>query len=237
MGHELGHYVLNHIYKWIAAMSLLLLAGFLFTQWAMTALLARFGDRFGLRGVSDVASFPLLVALMSVFAFATTPITNTLIRTQEVEADRFGLNLAREPYGACRGRPEADEYRQARSDAARGVHLLRPSQHALSHPRRHALARGDGHAVTAPVAAKAVRQERLTSTRREVRRDVAHRPGDVVVLLADRCDVVQCSARRFFALEARDDPGRQVLRGEAAAGRGDVAGSEERLVEHLDAGS
>ena len=112
MGHELGHYVLNHIYKWIAAMSLLLLAGFLFTQWAMTALLARFGDRFGLRGVSDVASFPLLVALMSVYAFAATPITNTLIRTQEVEADRFGLNLAREPYGAAEVDLKLTEYRK-----------------------------------------------------------------------------------------------------------------------------
>jgi STE24 endopeptidase len=112
MGHELGHYVLNHIYKWIAAMSLLLLAGFLCTQWAMTALLARFGDRFGLRGVNDVASFPLLVAIMSVFAFATTPITNTLIRTQEVEADRFGLNLAREPYGAAEVDLKLTEYRK-----------------------------------------------------------------------------------------------------------------------------
>jgi len=112
MGHELGHYVLNHIYKWIAAMSLLLLGGFLFTQWAMSALLARFGDRFGLRGVSDVASFPLLVALMSVYAFAATPITNTIIRTQEVEADRFGLNLAREPYGAAEVDLKLTEYRK-----------------------------------------------------------------------------------------------------------------------------
>jgi STE24 endopeptidase len=112
MGHELGHYVLNHIYKWITAMSLLLLAGFLFTQWVMTSLLARFGDRFGLRGASDVASFPLLVALMSVFAFATTPITNTLIRTQEVEADRFGLNLARDPHGAAEVDLKLTEYRK-----------------------------------------------------------------------------------------------------------------------------
>ena len=112
MGHELGHYVLNHIYKWIAAMSLLLLAGFLFTQWAMTSLLARFGDRFGLRGVSDVASFPLLVAVMSVFVFVTTPISNTLIRTQEVEADRFGLNLAREPHGDAEVDLKLTEYRK-----------------------------------------------------------------------------------------------------------------------------
>jgi len=112
MGHELGHYVLNHIYKWIAAMSLLLLAGFLFTQWAMRILLARFGARFGLRCVSDVATFPLLVAVISVVAFAATPITNTLIRTQEVEADRFGLNLAREPHGEAEVDLKLTEYRK-----------------------------------------------------------------------------------------------------------------------------
>jgi STE24 endopeptidase len=112
MGHELGHYVLNHIYKFIAAMSLVLLAGFLFTQWSMAMLLARFGDRFGLRGVSDVAAFPLLVALLSVFAFAATPLTNTIIRTQEIEADRFGLNLARDPHGAAEADLKLTEYRK-----------------------------------------------------------------------------------------------------------------------------
>jgi len=112
MGHELGHYVLNHVYKWIAAMTLVFLAGFLFTQWAMAALLARFGGRFALHGVSDVASFPLLVAVISVFAFAATPITNTLIRTQEIEADRFGLNLAREPHGAAEVDLKLTEYRK-----------------------------------------------------------------------------------------------------------------------------
>jgi STE24 endopeptidase len=112
MGHEIGHYVLNHIYKAIAAMSLLLLAGFLFTQWAMTLLLGRFGDRFGLRGVSDVAALPLLVAAISVFAFATTPISNTLVRTQEIEADRFGLNLARDPHGSAEADLKLTEYRK-----------------------------------------------------------------------------------------------------------------------------
>ena len=112
MGHELGHYVLNHIYKWIAAMALVLLAGFLFMQWAMTRLLAALGARFGLRGTSDVAAFPLLVAVFSVFAFAATPVTNTITRTQEVEADRFGLNLARDPHGAAEVDLKLTEYRK-----------------------------------------------------------------------------------------------------------------------------
>lgn len=112
MGHELGHYVLNHIYKWIAAMALLVLAGFGFTQWAMARLLARFGTRLGLQGASDVAAFPMLVAVLSVFALLATPIVNTIIRTQEVEADRFGLNLAREQHGAAEVYLKLTEYRK-----------------------------------------------------------------------------------------------------------------------------
>lgn len=99
MGHELGHYVLNHIAKAICEFALLTLAGFLFAQWAMERLLARRAANWGVREASDVASLPLLVAVFSVFMFVATPITNTMTRTQELEADRFGLNLAREPHG------------------------------------------------------------------------------------------------------------------------------------------
>ena len=112
MGHELGHYVMNHIYKGIGAFALLLLAGFAFAQWAMGRLLGRYGARLGLQGVGDVASLPLLVAVFSVFMFLATPITNTLIRTQEIEADRFGLNLAREPHGEAEVDLKLTEYRK-----------------------------------------------------------------------------------------------------------------------------
>lgn len=112
MGHELGHYVMNHIYKFIAAVSLLLLAAFGLAQWAMSRLLARFGARFGLHGVSDVAGFPLLLAVLSVLAFAATPVVNTIIRTQEIEADRFGLNLSREPHGMAELVLKLTEYRK-----------------------------------------------------------------------------------------------------------------------------
>ena len=93
-------------------MALLLLAGFGFTQWAMTRLLTRFGTRLGLQGASDVAAFPMLLAVLSVFALLATPIVNTIIRTQEVEADRFGLNLAREPQAQRRWTWKLTEYRK-----------------------------------------------------------------------------------------------------------------------------
>jgi STE24 endopeptidase len=112
MAHELGHYVMNHVYKGIAEFALLILAGFLFTKWAMDRLLSRHGARLGLRGVTDVASLPLLTAVFSLFMFAATPVVNTLIRTQEIEADRFGLNLAREPHGEAEVDLKLTEYRK-----------------------------------------------------------------------------------------------------------------------------
>jgi STE24 endopeptidase len=112
MGHELGHYVMNHVYKMIAQFALLLLAMFLLAQWSMTRLLARYGARLGLQGVGDVASLPLFVAVFLAFMFLATPITNTLIRTQEIEADRFGLNLAREPRGEAEVDLKLTEYRK-----------------------------------------------------------------------------------------------------------------------------
>jgi STE24 endopeptidase len=112
MAHELGHYVMNHVYKMVLALAAVLLAGFLFAQWAMDRLLARWGSRFGLQGVGDVASLPLFAAVLSTFMFLATPVLNTLIRTQEVEADRFGLNLAREPNGAAEANLKLTEYRK-----------------------------------------------------------------------------------------------------------------------------
>ena len=112
MGHELGHYVMNHIYKSMCEMALLTLAGFLFAKWAMDALLRRHGVAWRLDGTADVAAFPLLLAVFSAFMFVTTPISNTLTRTQEIEADRFGLNLAREPNGFAEAALKLTEYRK-----------------------------------------------------------------------------------------------------------------------------
>lgn len=112
MAHELGHYVMNHIYKMIAEFALLLLAAFLFAKWLMDHLLNRYGVRLGLLGAGDVASLPVLAAVFSIFLFFATPITNTLIRTQEIEADRFGLNLGREPHGEAEVDLKLTEYRK-----------------------------------------------------------------------------------------------------------------------------
>jgi STE24 endopeptidase len=54
----------------------------------------------------------LLAAGLSVFFFLATPVFNTLIRVQEIEADRFGLNLSREPFGEAEVDLKLTEYRK-----------------------------------------------------------------------------------------------------------------------------
>lgn len=112
MAHELGHYVLNHAPKMLMQFGLLILFGLLFCQWAMGRLLVRFGRRWRTQQVADVASLPLLAGLFSVFMLAATPVFNTIIRTQEVEADRFGLNLARDPHGFAEVMLKLSDYRK-----------------------------------------------------------------------------------------------------------------------------
>lgn len=113
MGHELGHYVLNHIPKTLITLGIVLFVGFAVAHWAMRRLLARFAHATGVSRVDDIASLPLLTAVFSIFFALATPVQNTLIRTQETEADRFGLNLSREPHGFAEAQLRLVEYRKA----------------------------------------------------------------------------------------------------------------------------
>lgn len=112
MAHEIGHYVLNHTWTLLAGIGFMLLAGFAFVYRSFAWFLARWGAVWGVRDAGDVAGLPLAVFLLSAFFFVTTPITNTLIRTHEVEADIFGLNAARQPDGFAEAALKLAEYRK-----------------------------------------------------------------------------------------------------------------------------
>ena len=112
MGHEMGHYVLHHVSKSILFFGVVLVAGFAFLRWAFDRAAARWGEKWGLRGVADPAGLPLLAALFSLYLFVLTPIINTHIRTGESEADIFGLNAAREPDGMAEVALQLSEYRK-----------------------------------------------------------------------------------------------------------------------------
>ena len=114
LGHEMGHYVMNHVYKSIVYFGLVIVIGFAFVAWAYRALQAGSSRRWGLHDVSDEAALPLLVALFSIYGFMLTPVQNSITRSMEVEADAFGLNAAREPDGFAQAALHLSEYRKMR---------------------------------------------------------------------------------------------------------------------------
>ena len=117
VGHEMGHYVLNHGYKGVLAFGVLIVIGFAFMSWAFQRVTLKFGGRWGLRDVGDVAGLPLLVALFSVYGFVLTPVFNTITRSMEAEADAFGLNAVRQPDGAAQAALHLAEYRKMQPGA------------------------------------------------------------------------------------------------------------------------
>lgn len=99
MGHEMGHYVLNHIYTGLMEIGILTMIGFAIVVPLFERLRARYDATWKVRSLIDIAGVPIFALLFSAYFFIITPLTNTLVRTQEYEADLFSLNTARQPDG------------------------------------------------------------------------------------------------------------------------------------------
>jgi STE24 endopeptidase len=101
VGHELGHYVLGHVWVNILVSCALTLIGLYGAHRSAGFLLARFGARFGFTTLADPASLPLLMVLLSLFSFLIGPAALALSRHHEQQADRFGLDLTGDNHAAA----------------------------------------------------------------------------------------------------------------------------------------
>ena len=112
MGHEMGHYVLNHIYKGMMFMLIVIVLAFVYLRGTLGWALKRWGERWQIRGVGDVAVIPLVALLGSILGILSTPVMNTFTRSQEYEADMYGLNTSRQPDGFAQAAIHLGEYRK-----------------------------------------------------------------------------------------------------------------------------
>jgi STE24 endopeptidase len=112
MGHEMGHYVLNHVYKNMEFSLIVSVLGFAFLRWSVDWCLERWGAKWEIRGIGDPAVLPLVALIGSVFFTVLTPISNTQTRTAEQEADMYGLNASRQPDGFAQAAIHLGEYRK-----------------------------------------------------------------------------------------------------------------------------
>ena len=97
LGHEMGHYVMGHVFTMLISISLILAGGFAFANLVFRSAIRRYGARWSVLGVADPAGLPLIAAALTAYFLVMTPVLNTLTRVQEMQADIFGLNLARRP--------------------------------------------------------------------------------------------------------------------------------------------
>ena len=89
MGHEMGHYVLHHLWKGIAFSIIVSFFGFFIAQ----RVYERGLQRWGIADRADPAAMPWLLLIASVITFALSPVDSGFSRHIEHEADKFGLDL------------------------------------------------------------------------------------------------------------------------------------------------
>lgn len=112
MGHELGHYVLGHTWRSIFIIGLIMAVGLFLIARIAPKLIDRYGEKWGVRNISDPAALPLFGLLLTLYFLAATPALNSLTRVNESDADLFGLNAAKEPDGFAKVAMRLSEYRK-----------------------------------------------------------------------------------------------------------------------------
>lgn len=96
MGHEMGHYVLGHVWKGILFSVVLIFITLFLAYKTSDFVIKKYGARWGFSELSDPAAFPLILLIISVFSLLISPLTLAYSRYAEHEADRFAIEITRD---------------------------------------------------------------------------------------------------------------------------------------------
>ncbi len=93
MAHEMGHYVLHHIWKGLGFAVVMLLVAFWLAQQLVDRATHRWGRSWGVEAAHDPAAVPLLLLVVGVFFFLASPVMNGVSRYFEHQSDTFAIEL------------------------------------------------------------------------------------------------------------------------------------------------
>ena len=93
MGHEMGHYVMDHLWWGLGLAILLILFSLWFTNKTIHAVIRRFRHRFEFERLGDRASLPLILIYASVLSFFLQPVENGASRYMEHQSDVYGMEI------------------------------------------------------------------------------------------------------------------------------------------------
>jgi STE24 endopeptidase len=109
VGHEMGHYIHQHVFFQLGIFSVLSMALFFMVDRLFPTFVRLFGAQ--VSGIEDPAGLPVLFAIIGTLSLIALPITNTISREVEADADRFSLERAHEPDGLAKALVKTADYR------------------------------------------------------------------------------------------------------------------------------
>jgi STE24 endopeptidase len=110
-GHEIGHYVLGHIWQRVLLFSVLAVVLFFLADRLFPRIARLFGSR---AEIGDPTGLPVLLFVVGLFSLLATPVTNTLSRINESESDAYSFKTVNLPDAMAGGLVKTAEYRYPR---------------------------------------------------------------------------------------------------------------------------
>lgn len=93
MAHEIGHYVMNHLYWNLFGVLAGSFVGLYIGYRLLQVMFNKWGDRMNVKGVSDIAGLPILFIVLSVLSFVAQPVEMAFSRGAEADADRYAIEM------------------------------------------------------------------------------------------------------------------------------------------------
>ena len=124
-GHEIGHYVLGHVWRSVGVLSLLAILLFFLAD----RLFGRVARLLGSKAtIADPVGFPVLLFTVSLLSLFALPVTNAITRLGESEADAYSLRTVNLPDALSAALVKTAEYRNPRPHPlAEAVFYTHPS--------------------------------------------------------------------------------------------------------------
>ena len=110
-GHEIGHYVLDHVWRTVILMSVLAIVFFFLADRLFPRVARAFGST---ASINDPTGLPVLFFMVSLFLLLMEPIVNGEIRKGENEADQYSLENVNLPDALATALVKTAEYRNPR---------------------------------------------------------------------------------------------------------------------------
>ncbi|WP_459500687.1 M48 family metallopeptidase [Bacillus sp. C1] len=96
MAHEMGHYVMKHIYWGVASYIVLSFVGMYVISRIINMCLRKWGDTLRLSKKACFSILPLFLLISSVLSFAVSPLSNYVSRIEERAADQYALDMTKD---------------------------------------------------------------------------------------------------------------------------------------------